>query len=530
MDGARAGAKGERKQEMNTTPSSARPARRVLLAEFMHETNTFSVQLTDAGAFENAGCHFGAAIVEAFRGTRTAMGAACEAAAEFGWRLVPSVAAHANPSGRVTDQAFEAFCARIVGDASGDTSGEASGGTGNVDGVLLHLHGAMATQSRDDAEGELLARLRARLGAAVPIVAVLDLHATVTQAMADNANALIAYRTYPHVDEYERIWQAARLLQRAMNGEIRPRVALARRPILYALDGGRTSSPPFRELLRRGDEIEAAGRALAVSVQAGFSSADVYDVGPSVAVTSEDLDAARAIAESLMDYAWEQRQFSSIHFTPIDAAIARAKAGESAGENGAQKPLIISDYTDNPGAGAYGDGTRLLKAILDAGLRNVGFHAICDPQAAREAQAAGVGNTVRLRLGGKVDPNVGGGPIEVAAHVVSLTDGRFIAYGPMGGGAWRNYGLSALLRVGGVEIVVISHNGQATDLAQFTSLGVDPARKATLVVKSMQHFRAAFEPIAREVLEVDSGALATRNFKDRGYRHVRRPIWPLDDL
>lgn len=489
-------------------------ALRVLLAEFMHETNTFSVQLTDEAAFRNAGCHFGDAIIGAFQGTRTALGAACRAAETFGWTLVPTVAAHANPSGRVTDAAFAFFADKILAGCDG------------VDGVLLHLHGAMSTESEDDAEGVLLARIRRKVGPDVPIVAVLDLHATVTQAMAENANALIAYRTYPHIDQYERTWQAAELLQRCMKGEVKPRVALARRPILYALDGGRTTSPPYMELLRRADAFEAEGKALVVSVQAGFSSADIHDIGPSVAVTSEDMVSAQAIAESLMDYAWEQRHFSSIHFTPIAEAMARAKAGEGS----ATKPLVISDYTDNPGSGAYGDGTNLLRAILQAGLRNVGFHAIRDPEAALAAQAAGVGNDVTLQLGGKVDPSCGGGPLEVTGRVVALTDGRFIAYGPMGGGAWRNYGLSALLRVDGVEIIIITHNGQATDLAQFTSLGVDPARKSTLVVKSMQHFRAAFEPIAREVLEVDSGALATRNFKERGYKNVRRPIWPLDDI
>lgn len=492
--------------------------RRVLIAEFMHETNTFSVQLTGEAVFRAHGVYLDNEIPDAFRGTRSSMGAGFEAAERLGWRLVHPLVAGANPSGRVTDAAFERFAACIVDAADG------------ADGVLLHLHGAMATESSDDGEGELLARLRKRIGPEVPVMVVLDLHATVTQLMADNANALISYRTYPHIDQYERTWQAAELLERAMKGEIRPRVALARRPILYALDGGRTASPPFRELLRRGDALEAAGDALAVSVQAGFSSADVHDIGPSIAVTADDRGRAQAIAEELMDYAWEQRHFSSIHFTPLAEAVARAKAGEADAGKPGYKPLVISDYSDNPGSGAYGDATNLLRAVLAAKLKNVGFHAICDAQAALAAQAAGVGNRVRLVLGGKVDPAMGGGPLDLDAHVVALTDGHFIAYGPMGGGTWRNYGLSALLRVDDVEIIVITHNGQATDLAQFTSLGVDPTRKSTLIVKSMQHFRAAFEPIAREVLEVDTGALSTRNFKERPYRKVRRPIFPLDDI
>ncbi|MGX5735633.1 M81 family metallopeptidase [Bosea thiooxidans] len=493
-------------------------ARRVLIAEFMHETNTFSVQLTDEATFRAHGAYLGNEIPEAFRGTRTSMGAAFEAADKFGWSLVHPLVTGANPSGRVTDAAFDVFAGLIVDAADG------------LDGVLLHLHGAMATESSDDGEGELLARLRKRIGPDVPVIAVLDLHATVTELMADNANALISYRTYPHIDQYERTWQAAELLERAMKGEIRPKVALARRPILYALDGGRTTSPPFKELLRRGDALEASGDALVVSVQAGFSSADVHDIGPSIAVTADDRGKAQGIAEELMDYAWEQRRFSSIHFTPLAEAIARAKAGEADTGKPGYKPLVISDYSDNPGSGAYGDATNLLRAVLDAKLKNVGFHAICDPEAALAAQAIGVGKRGRIKLGGKVDPTMGGGSLDLDAHVVAITDGHFMCYGPMAGGVWRNYGLSALLRVDDVEIIVITHNGQATDLAQFTSLGVDPTRKSTVIVKSMQHFRAAFEPIAREVLEVDTGALSTRNFKERPYRKVRRPIFPLDDI
>jgi microcystin degradation protein MlrC len=486
--------------------------KRVLVAEFMHETNTFSVQVTDENAFRNSSYYLGNDIPGAFAGTRTSIGAAFEAAEKFGWSLVHPIVTSANPSGRVTDAFFDTVSERILNACDG------------VDGVLLHLHGAMSTQAHDDGEGELLARIRSRVGVETPIMAVLDLHATLTQKMADNANALISYRTYPHIDQYERTWQAAELLEKAMSGEVTPKVAVSRRPILYALDGGRTNSPPMMELLRRGDWIEAAGQALVVSIQAGFSSADVHDIGPSIAVTGNDLASAQSIADELMDYVWDQRTFSSIHFTPLDDAIAKAKAGEAK----ADKPLIIADYSDNPGSGAYGDATRLLKAVLDMDLQNVGFHAICDPEAALHAQAAGVGNSITLKLGGKVDPSMGGGPIEVTAHVVALTDGSFIAYGPMGGGARRNYGLSALLRIGGVEIVVISYNGQATDLGQFTSLGVDPTRKSTIIVKSMQHFRAAFEPIAREVIEVDTGALSTRNFMERPYKNIRRPIWPLD--
>jgi len=168
--------------------------------------------------------------------------------------------------------------------------------------------------------------------------------------------------------------------------------------------------------------------------------------------------------------------------------------------------------------------------MINADLQDVAFYAIHDPEAAREAAAAGVGATVTLTVGGKTDPSIGGAPLTLLGYVATITDGKFKAYGPMGGGVTRNYGLSVVFRVGGIDIVLISNNGQATDLGQLTSLGIDPTRKSTVVVKSMQHFRAAFEPIARQVLEVDTGALCTKDFKNRPYQHIRRPIWPLDEL
>src|SRR6185437_12711655 len=169
---------------------------------------------------------------------------------------------------------------------------------GPIDGVLLHLHGAMVVESYEDGEGELLARLRHILGPDVPVVVTLDLHANVTRLMADNASALIAFRTYPHVDMYERAWQGADLLQRAMAGEVRPRTVIARRPMIYGLDRGRHQEGPMAELIARGEALEASGEALVVSVCAGFSRANIRDVGPSVTVTVEgDTGRGKAIAD-----------------------------------------------------------------------------------------------------------------------------------------------------------------------------------------------------------------------------------------
>jgi microcystin degradation protein MlrC len=491
---------------------------RVLTARFMHETNTFSRVATDMALIRRRDFHLENEIPAAFRGTRSALGATFEAADKYGWSLVHPVSANPNPSGIVTDDAFETIAGVIL---------DAARTKGPIDGVLLHLHGAMVADRHEDAEGELLARLRRALGPDVPIVATLDLHANVTRRMADNASALIAYRTYPHIDQHERAWQGAELLERAMRGEVRPVTVIARRPMIYGLDRGRHQSGPMAELLARADDIEARGEALAVSICAGFSRSDIRDVGPSVTVTvaAGAEKAGQAVAEAFMDRAWETRDYSSFELLSVAEAVALARAGKPG-----DKPLVVADYTDNPGGGGYGDATAFLKGLVEAGVESVAFHAICDPAAVQAGMRAGAGARLTLTLGGKTDPSMGGGPLSLDGEVVCLTNGRFVAWGPMGGGVERNYGPSMVFRVGGMDIVCITNNGQAVDLGQFTSLGIDPTRYRTVAVKSMQHFRAAFAPIARQIVLVDTGALCSEIYTPELFTKVRRPVWPLDPI
>src|ERR1700756_1290030 len=344
----------------------------------MHETNTFSRVPTDMASFRRRDFHLENEIPVAFRGTRSAFGATFEAADKYGWTLVHPVSAHPNPSGTVTDDAFETVTGMIL---------DAVDAKGPIDGALLHLHGAMVSDSHEDAEGEFLARLRRRLGPNVPVVVTLDLHANVTQTMADNANALIAYRTYPHIDQYERAWQGTELLERAMQAEIRPRTVIARRPMLYGLDHGRTQRGPMAELIARGEALEANGTALAVSICAGFSRANIRDVGPSVTVTVDgNSPQGQAIAEEFMDYAWQTRDFTTVKLLSVAEAVALAGRRRAGGE-----PLGGGGYTENPGGGGYGDATAFLKGLVENGIDSVAFHAICDPEAVGQGMRAGGG-------------------------------------------------------------------------------------------------------------------------------------------
>src|SRR5262249_37021340 len=200
---------------------------------------------------------------------------------------------------------------------------------------------------------------------------------------------------------------------------------------------------------------------------------------------------AQTIAEEFMDYAWETRDFTTVKLLPVAEAVALARAGRPG-----DKPLVVADYTDNPGGGGYGDATAFLRGLVEAGVDSVAFHAICYPEAVQQGMRAGVGATTTLALGGKTDPSMGGAPLSLTGEVVCLTNGRFIAYGPMGGGVERNYGPSMVFRADGIDIILITNNGQAVDLSQLTSLGVYPTRSRSVAFQSVQHFRAAFRPIA----------------------------------
>ncbi len=490
---------------------------RVLTGQFMHETNTFAAVKTDIAAFGRMIRHRGADEIEAhLAGTNTEMAGYIDAAAEHGWEPVHTVAAVANPLGPVTDEAFEHFSGLIL-----DGLVE----NGPVDGIALALHGAMVTESHEDAETELLRRVRAVAGPDTPVCCTLDLHANVGPAFAGMVQIVCSYLTYPHIDMRARARRAGDLLQRAMAGEIRPRLAYARRPMLQGADGGRTDVEPMIGLGKKADAFMAADpRVLDISINAGFGQSDIPDVGPSAIVTGDGDDPSfQAIAEELMDDIWTARDVVNNVYLGVGEAAAIARDF-----NYKDKPLVIADYADNPGAGAYGDATNLLAAMLDADLDNACFGALYDPAAAADLAGAGVGARMTAPLGGKTDPRFGGPPLPLTGDVVSVTDGVMTFDGPMMAGVTKSFGPTAVFRVKGVEILVVSNLMQIIDLRQFLAHGIDPRARKTVALKSMQHFRAAYEPLAERVVVCDSGGLATPDLTRFAYAKVRRPLHPLD--
>ena len=493
-------------------------AYRVLIAQFMHETNTFSKLKTTLDDYRRRYLIEGEAIVPQFKGTRNELGGYIDSAAKYGWESVYGVAANATPSGTLTRETWETIRDKIVGAAQK---------AGKLDAVCLSLHGAMVTETEDDAEGALLEVLRGVIGPDAPMVATLDLHANATVKMAKNASALVSFRTYPHIDGYDRAVQAAALVQEVLEGRKKPRCLLSQPAMLEGADHGRTTQPGvMRDLLARADEYEKEPGINVVSIQAGFTWSDIPYTGPSVAVSHEPAAEARArqITRELIDEIWRRRDEDSTDYRPVSDGVAAARA-----KSDKIGPVVIADGTDNPGGGGYNDTTPVLQALIDAKIENAAVGTIYDPAAVQQAIRAGVGAEIEVTLGGHTDPAMGA-PVKAKAVVKMLSDGMFKNDGPMNAGVVTTMGPTAVLRIGGIDVVTISNRIQTIDLQIFKSQGIDPQAKAVLVVKSVQHFRAAYAPIAREIVLVDSGGICSPDTSRLKFTKLRRPIWPLDGV
>jgi microcystin degradation protein MlrC len=487
---------------------------RVLTAEVSHETNTFSCHKTDEQAFRDRYVLFGAEAIAERGEVNTELAGFLDVSRAHGWRHDHVLSAAAGPSGRVTRAAFDWLCDPVI----------AAVRRGGYDGILLGLHGAMVTDFCEDGEGEFLRRIRAVVGHRLPIAVTLDPHANVSQQMCELANIIVSYKTYPHVDMRETGIHAGEILHRTMAADINPRTIRATRPMLEEVNGGRTDVGPMVERIAAARRYEHGINVFAVSVNGGFASADIAEVGPTVLVTGQvDFDEHREFAETIAEDIWAKRHQVLNDYLDVESAAAAAIAFEAG--NG---PIVIADYADNPGGGAYGDSTNLLRALLDAGVTDACFGPMVDREAARALHSAKVGDRIGIALGGKTDADFGGGPLILEGELVSITDGRFIGDGPMIGGLSGTFGPSAVLRVDGIEILVVTIARQMLDLQQFRCFGIDPARKRVVALKSMQHFRAAFEPIAGRIIVCDSGALCTLNYDRLPYRNLPRPIFPLD--
>jgi microcystin degradation protein MlrC len=488
---------------------------RVLIAEFKHETNTFCSTKTHLKDYESRSLKFGRDIVHFFRGTRVEVGGFIDACEKENLEIIPTIAGNATPGGIVARDVYDTFKAAIL---------EAiESGKGRIDGVLLSLHGAMVTEDHADGEGALLASLREALGPSVPILATLDLHANISPEMVALSDALFPYESYPHTDQYDRGFEAGVCLAGILRGELRPVMKMKRLPML--VPSMQTAKPPLSDLTAKIHALEASPEVINAAVVHGFGWADTPYTGMSVlAVTDGDLARAQDIVDALASEIMVRKEEFRRTLTPLDEAVRR-------GMDAPAGPVVLADPSDNPGGGGPGDGTHILSKLVELGVKNAAVAVITDPAVVQEAIRAGVGATIEVCLGGKVEsPKINGTPVKALARVRTITDGVFVNKGPMAKGLENNIGRTVVLAVGGIDVIVPERRFQPWDPEIFRRMGIEPLEKSILVVKSSLHFRAAYEGLATEIIEVDTPGLLSSNFSNFTYRHLKRPVFPLDKI
>jgi len=484
---------------------------RVAVAGFMHESNTFHSLRTDRAAFAAQSLVYGSALIEEWRQAHHEMGGFLQAAGDLGFEPLPIVMAWATPSGPVADDVFEEVTGRLIDELR----------RLRPDGLLLALHGAMVAASHPDADGEIVTRLRRALGPDFPIVVSLDLHGNISERLASQCQAAVAYRTNPHVDQRECGLRAASLLVRTVKGEVRPTMAIAKPPVIVNIMVHDTSREPLKSLMDETRRLETEPGILAVSFLPAFAYSDVPQMGPAVlVVTDGDAGRAQREADRFAARVWEMRERLAVHLPDAATAVSQAMQSD-------RLPVVLVDTGDNVGGGSAGDTTALLAEMLRQGATD-GVVCLYAPEEVEQCRAAGVGAEVRFSVGGKVDPRHGE-PVAVTGRVRLLHDGRYVEEQVRHGGKRTNHmGPTALVEVEGRNLLVLnSLRHPPFSLGQLTCLGIVPPKQRILVVKAAIAYKAAYLPIAGSVIEVDTPGLTAVNPERFDYRHIRRPLYPL---
>ncbi len=491
---------------------------RILCAGLFHETHTFVDEVT---RWEDFQVVRGADVFKKL-GDASPTDGFLEEAQRFGFEVIPTIDARAVPSGTVADAAFETFWSEF------ETRARPALAAG-VDAIFLVLHGAMVTVSFPDVEGELLTRLRALPGAAqVPVFGVLDLHANVSARMCQLANGLVMYRENPHSDAKQAAQRATILLERCLREKIVPRMAWGRPPVVWAPPGTGTHADPMLGLRRFATELEQTHSEIwACNIAGGFAFADTRDTGFSVSVvTTAAPGEERRFLEEGARLAWSLRERGNIVYPRVDEVVAKLKSAPPVAG-----PVLLVEPADNIGGGAPGDCTSVLRALLAHGIERA-LVVINDPQAVAALADAAPGSTRQLAVGGRgsrLDP----GPLSIAATFVSRSDGAFTLEDPQShlaslSGTRFEMGPCAVVRSGGVTILLTSRKTPPFDLGQLRSQGLEPRAFAIIGVKAAVAHKRGYDPITAASYYVDTPGPCSSNLATLPYHRLRRPVWPLE--
>jgi len=482
---------------------------RVVIGMMAHETNTFSTVKTSIADFNPL---YGEEISKVYKGTRSSIGGFIDVLEKEGIDMLFTISANATPAGPVNHADYRRMVDTILKGVKDE----------KVDGVLLALHGAMVAENVPEAEGVLLEEVRGQVGSKTPIIITLDLHGLISDKIIGNCDAVYGYDTNPHIDMYERGVEATEAMVKTLRGELKPVVAHKKLRMLPPTINQRTTEGPMVELLKEAWKMEKKLGVLNVCIFPAFPYADVQRVGSAVvAVTDGDRRLAQSLCDQLGEKMYGMRQQFLKPLTPIKEAVKRAVDAQ-------EGPIVLADVADNPGGGAPGDGTEILRELIRVKARNVGVAIIKDPEAVAEAIKVGVKGTLRMPIGAKTD-TFHGKPVKVEGTVRTITDGKFI-HKAMAVGVPADVGRTAVIDVNGIEIILTEKSHAPNDPEIYRRNGIEPTDKKILVLKSRGHFRAAYEPFSKEIIEVDAPGLTSPDLSWFKYTNIPRPIWPFDPV
>lgn len=430
-----------------------------------------------------------------------------ERAQQNGWEYTESLCAGAMPAGPLLKKLYEEFRDEILADLKAAMP---------VNGVLLHLHGAMVAQSYDDCEGDLLQSIREVVGREIPIGAVLDPHTNLTQEMLDNCNLLIWLKEYPHTDIHDASHQLFDLMEQMLNKKISPTSAVADCHIISLFP---TTLEPLKGFIDHIKALEKTDGVLSVSLVHGFPWGDVEAIGAKILViTNHDFKKAHQLAHELAKRLFQLRHQIMPKFYSIDEALQLAKQSE-------RSPIVLADFADNVGGGALGDSTFILQAILKNKIDNVAVSSIWDPVATDVASSAGTGALIDLKIGGKMGP-LSGESVDLQCMVEKIEPSLDIEFA----GGRANYGTMVALRIKDTNIHVLINNVRCQTYSTdcFSKMGVDLLKKHILVVKSSEHFRTSFSKISSKIIMVAAPGALSPDFANIHYKKLNRPMWPIN--
>lgn len=479
-----------------------------------HEANTFSPLKADEALFADGGVFRGPEMVEEYAGSSTTIGGYLEGCRDLGIDLIPLLSAFVTPIGPITECAFESLVDEMVDELVAG---------GPWDGVLLNLHGAAVAEHSLDADAEIAARVREVIGPDVPVGAVLDMHANVSRRLISQLTITTVYQTNPHVDARERAINCTRLVAATARGEILPAQALVQLPLVVNIARQDTRDEPMAGLLAEARKIADRPGILSVSLVEGFPYADVPEMGMScLALHDGDHGRAARAAEDLADLVWSVRADLQARGVTVDEALVAA--GQDKG------PTVLLDVGDNIGGGAPGDSTVILGAAVSHGVRSL-VQTLWDPVAVASCLQAGVGAEVELVVGARHGHSAGS-PVPIRGRVRTLSDGRFEELNPTHCGfRFFDAGATAVVDTElGHTLVLNSKAIMNSSLQQLLSVGVDPTTYQVVVAKGVNSPRAAYAPIAKRMIVVDTDGVTAMGLERFRYEHRRKPLFPFEQV